>query len=206
YLVVYVIPFLKYPASPPSVGNPDTINERTTTYFGMVLVSVVSAVTMIYLGRRLTARLGAWNAALVAGAIFIVTVTVVQFLLPSINEVPEVFPATVLWNFRMASLGTQLVMWATIGLLFGALVHRRLESRQPAPDGVDHVHCRDFRRRCVESRGGRVCVSSNRSPDWGADRPRLVPAQERPHQRGHRRRPAAGSGSRPTMSPPLIHD
>jgi predicted cobalt transporter CbtA len=135
YLVVYVVPFLKYPASPPSVGNAETISERTGTYFGMVLLSLVLAVAATYLGHRLMSRLSTGNAILVASAAFIVAVAVGQLLLPTINEVPETFPATVLWNFRIASLGTQLVMWATIGLLFGALVPRQLVSEQ-----LTHTH------------------------------------------------------------------
>lgn len=79
------------------------------------------AVTAVYLGRRLTGHLGAWNAALAAGAGYLVAVAAAQALLPSINEAPEAFPVTVLWDFRVASLGTQLVMWITIGLIFGAL-------------------------------------------------------------------------------------
>jgi hypothetical protein len=128
YVVVYVVPFLKYPANPPAVGNPDTINERTATYFGMVALSAALAISATSLGRRLTSRLGAWNSALVGGAAFVVTIAVVQFLLPTINEVPDAFPATVLWNFRIASLGTQLVMWTTLGLLFGPLVARHLTT------------------------------------------------------------------------------
>lgn len=127
YLIVYVVPFLKYPASPPAAGNPGTINERTVTYFGMVLLSVLLAIAMTYLGRLLTPRLGAWNAAILAGAAFVVAMMIAQFLLPTFNEVPDGFPATALWDFRIASLGTQLVIWATIGLLFGALVTRLQE-------------------------------------------------------------------------------
>ena len=52
-----------------------------------------------------------------------------DFLLPAINEVPDGFPAVLLWRFRMASLGMQAVMWATIGLLFGALTERAMESK-----------------------------------------------------------------------------
>ncbi len=139
YLVVYVVPFLKYPASPPSVGNAETISERTGTYFTMVLLSLALAVAATYLGHRLSSRLSSWNATLVASAAFIMAVASAQFLLPSINEVPETFPATVLWNFRIASLGTQLVMWATIGLLFGALVARHLESEEFTQDRVSHA-------------------------------------------------------------------
>jgi len=50
--------------------------------------------------------------------ITIVAVIVAACVLPGINEVPEAFPAVVLWQFRMASFGMQLLMWATIGLLF----------------------------------------------------------------------------------------
>jgi predicted cobalt transporter CbtA len=139
YLVVYVVPFLKYPASPPSVGSAETISERTGTYFGMVLLSLALAAAATYLGHRLTSRLSTWNATLIASAAFIVAVASVQLLLPGINEVPETFPATVLWNFRIASLGTQLVMWATIGLLFGALVVRQLESENPTKSRVSHA-------------------------------------------------------------------
>jgi predicted cobalt transporter CbtA len=36
----------------------------------------------------------------------------------------------VLWQFRIASLGAQLIMWATIGLVFGALTERAAASRK----------------------------------------------------------------------------
>ena len=51
-------------------------------------------------------------------------VEIAALLLPAVNEVPEQFPAVVLWNFRVASMGAQLIMWATLGLLFGALSQR----------------------------------------------------------------------------------
>ena len=134
YLVVFFVPFLKYPANPPAVGNHDTISQRTGLYLAMVLASVLLAVAAAYLGQRLASRLGAGNATLAASAAFVVTVALVQLLLPTINEVPDDFPATVLWDFRVASLGTQLVLWATIGLLFGALVARHLTSEAARSD------------------------------------------------------------------------
>jgi predicted cobalt transporter CbtA len=129
YLVTFVVPFLKYPANPPAVGNPETIGQRTVTYFTMVVLSIALAVAAAYLGRRLVPRLGGWNATLVGGAAFVVAAAIVALVLPGINEVPEGFPGAVLWNFRIASLGTQLVMWTTIGLVFGALVQRPLTER-----------------------------------------------------------------------------
>jgi predicted cobalt transporter CbtA len=132
YLTAFVVPFLKYPSNPPSIGNPDTIDERTAIYVVMVVVSIGLAVAATYLGRRLLPRLGAWNAALVAIAAFIVVVAVVAALMPIVSETPNGFPANVLWNFRIASLGTQLVMWTTMGLLFGALVQRHLTPKATA--------------------------------------------------------------------------
>jgi predicted cobalt transporter CbtA len=54
----------------------------------------------------------------------LVTITAIA-LLPTYTEVPADFPATVLYEFRMASLATQLSLWATIGLALGELFHRR---------------------------------------------------------------------------------
>jgi predicted cobalt transporter CbtA len=56
-------------------------------------------------------------------------------MLPPINEVPDGFPAMVLWQFRIASLGMQLVMWTTIGLLFGRLTERAMAERPRIPVG-----------------------------------------------------------------------
>lgn len=127
FLAVYLVPDLKYPANPPSVGIPETIGYRTGLYFFMVAFSIVAMGIAVTIGKQLSARLGNWNAALLAGAIFIAAVAVVQTLLPDINEVPAEFPAVVLWRFRLASLGIQLVLWTGIGLLFGHLTERSLE-------------------------------------------------------------------------------
>src|SRR5262249_34878017 len=61
-IAVYVVPFLKYPANPPAVGDPGTIGKRTTLYFLMMLLSVLLAVAAVILGKRLAPRLGTWYA------------------------------------------------------------------------------------------------------------------------------------------------
>jgi Predicted integral membrane protein len=122
WLVVFVVPFVKYPANPPGSNDGDTISQRTGLYLVMVLFSVLLAVGAIVLRQRLLPRLGAWNATLVGVAAYIVVVGIVEALMPVIKETPEDFPATVLYDFRLASLGGQLVLWAVLGLVFGALV------------------------------------------------------------------------------------
>ncbi|CAM5296869.1 Membrane protein OS=Streptomyces microflavus OX=1919 GN=Smic_74880 PE=4 SV=1 [Streptomyces microflavus] len=48
---VYIVPFLKYPANPPAVGNPDTIGKRTTLFFLMVALSLLLAVAAVIIGK-----------------------------------------------------------------------------------------------------------------------------------------------------------
>jgi predicted cobalt transporter CbtA len=125
---VYIAPNLKYPANPPSVGDPDTIGMRTGLYFAMIAISLAAMIAAWMLRNRLVARFGGWNAALISGAAYIVVVVITALALPSVNEVPEAFPAVVLWQFRTASIGAQIIMWATIGLAFGALTERAEKS------------------------------------------------------------------------------
>ena len=121
-----LVPQLKYPANPPSVGEPETIAARTALYFAMIVLSAITAVAATSTARQLARRLGAWNGAMIGGAAYLVVITVGMLILPSVSEVPAEFPATTLWNFRLASLGIETVLWTTLGLLFGALAERQL--------------------------------------------------------------------------------
>ncbi len=126
FLVIVFVPFLKYPANPPSIGRPATIDRRTELYFLMIVISIVTAVVAVRLYRGALERRGAWNAGLLAGVAFAAIIAGAQLVMPAVNEVPRAFPATVLWQFRLASLGTQLALWSTIGLGFGFLAERAL--------------------------------------------------------------------------------
>ena len=123
-VAVYVVPNLKYPANPPSVGDPETITMRTQLYFSMIAISLAAMIAAWVLRNRLLPRYGGWNAALIAVAAYLVVIVIVGLALPGVDEVPEGFPAVVLWQFRMASLGAQAIMWTIIGLGFGALMER----------------------------------------------------------------------------------
>jgi predicted cobalt transporter CbtA len=123
-VAVYVVPTLKYPANPPSVGDAETIGIRTALYFAMIAISLAAMVVAGMLRARLQPRHGQWNALLISGAVYLILVAIAGGALPSINEVPDQFPAAVLWQFRIAALGAQLILWATLGLAFGALTER----------------------------------------------------------------------------------
>ena len=143
-LSLYVVPALKYPANPPAVSLDETIRQRTALYLLMVVLSAALLIGSVFLARRLTARLGAWSATLVGAAAYVATIAVIMLVLPTIDETPgplrdaagtiiyEGFPADDLYEFRLFSLGTQVVMWATIGLVFATLVSRLVDGRQKA--------------------------------------------------------------------------
>ncbi|WP_031224191.1 CbtA family protein [Streptomyces roseochromogenus] len=128
-LAVYVVPFLKYPAAPPSVGNPDTIGKRTTLYFLMTVLSVLLAVAATILGKRLAPSLGTWWATVAAVAAFAVVIGLAYQFLPVVNEVPKDFSATLLWRFRLSALAIQIVLWSGFGLVFGELAERVLNPK-----------------------------------------------------------------------------
>lgn len=122
FVVVILVPFLKYPSNPPASSDDDTIGTRTGTYLLMVLLSVAVAVAAVWVGRRLVARFGTWNGTLLAVVGYAVVIGIIGALLPAVAETPQDFPATVLYDFRLSTLGIHVVLWAVIGLLFGALV------------------------------------------------------------------------------------
>lgn len=126
FVALILVPQLKYPANPPAVGGPDTIGQRTALYFGMLALSLAAAVAALGTGRSLVRRLGNWNAALAGSAAYVLAMAVAMQVLPAVHEVPAGFSADLLWRFRLASLGTEAVLWTTLGLVFGTLAERQL--------------------------------------------------------------------------------
>jgi predicted cobalt transporter CbtA len=132
FVSVHLVPMLKYPANPPSVGLAETIDMRTSLYFAMILISLAAMVAAGMLRLRLNPRFGNWNATLIAASAYVIVVSAVAMALPDVNEVPEGFPATVLWQFRIASLGGQAILWGALGLMFGVAAERAFAAHEPA--------------------------------------------------------------------------
>jgi hypothetical protein len=122
FLGAFLIPFLKYPANPPSVGDPSTIRERTAAYFTLVALSLLATLIAWIAARSLETRgIGASRRRLTVGAGLVVGVL---FLLLPAAPSADGFPSGTLWAFRLSSFGTKLAFWAGLGLLFGVLCER----------------------------------------------------------------------------------
>ncbi|HJV08445.1 MAG TPA: CbtA family protein [Acidimicrobiales bacterium] len=118
---VFLLPFLKYPANPPAVGDPDTIGRRTALY-------------LVAVGWSLVATWGGWRAwrALVAKgwpvaqavpaalAVWVALAAIGLVALPA-NTDPVDAPATLIWQFRLATVAGAATFWSVVGLVFGWL-------------------------------------------------------------------------------------
>lgn len=161
FLTLYAVPFLKYPANPPAIGNHDTTKPRTALYLGMIAISIVALLAAIWLGRKLAARLGNWTATVAAAASFTVVMAVVMLILPSLGhlsanrangdfatETPQPlkdssgaivfpgFPADDLYHFRLYSFAAQAILWLVIGVGFAWLAPRLLGDRTTEPSAT----------------------------------------------------------------------
>jgi predicted cobalt transporter CbtA len=140
FTVLYLVPFLIYPPNPPAVGHGETIGYRTALYFGMLAISLLAAALGIYLARTMHPKVGSWYAGLIGVGAYVVVVLIALGVMPRYDEVPAEFPASLLYEFRQASVITQAVLWGVIGVVLGEFTHRlhgkRLADKKTAPDLV----------------------------------------------------------------------
>jgi predicted cobalt transporter CbtA len=126
-----LLPALVLPANPPGVGDQATVSTRTEIYGAVLLCGVVIAVVTGLLISLLRDRGAGTVPTAVAATVLVVTlVALVVILLPgSPDTVPADMPAALVWRFRLASLGQQLVLWSGIGLGGGWLLDRAARRR-----------------------------------------------------------------------------
>jgi hypothetical protein len=134
FVAVFFVPFLKYPANPPAVGDPETIGQRSLAYASMVLISVLALVLATVVHDRLRqSGLTSERAQPIAALAWLVIVGVAMLALPA-NPDEITIPADLLWSFRLASAGGQAAFWAVTGTVFGLLsVRATARSDDSAP-------------------------------------------------------------------------
>jgi predicted cobalt transporter CbtA len=116
WFVLFLVPALKYPANPPSVGDPETIYYRQSLYLAFLAISGFSALGLAFLYRKLRslhmrkAIIPAAYAVMMAGA----------YLAMPANPDPINAPADLVIGFRITSAITITLFWCLLGVIFGA--------------------------------------------------------------------------------------
>lgn len=116
WIVLFLMPALKYPANPPAVGDPETIYYRQTLYVAFLAISGFSALGLAFLYRRMGSLnikktiIPAAYAAIIAGA---------YLAMPSSPD-PINAPMDLVIGFRAASAITLSIFWGLLGVIFGS--------------------------------------------------------------------------------------
>jgi len=115
WFTIFLIPFLKYPANPPTVGDADTVVLRQILYLLFIAISGFSAVGFFVLYKKLQNKKKGF--AFIGYAVFI---TAVFFMMPpSPDEV--IAPMDLVNGFRTMSVVAVSTFWVAEAIILGAL-------------------------------------------------------------------------------------
>lgn len=134
---VALIPGIKYPANPPAVGDPDTVNERTIQYVALIVVAIALAIGLVRLSGWLRYRVDEATRLVAVTAATVVAYGLALIVLPgSPDAIAPVVPAELVWDFRVRSLGGLALTWTVVGLGLGFALDRVSTGRAVPADPV----------------------------------------------------------------------
>jgi predicted cobalt transporter CbtA len=113
WFTIYFIPFLKYPANPPTVGDAETVVLRAVLYLSFIAISGFGAVGFYQLYKRLQKRKKI--AAFIGYAAFISAV----FIAMPANPDEVTAPMDLVNGFRVMSVLAVSIFWISLGIILG---------------------------------------------------------------------------------------
>ncbi|MBI4317847.1 MAG: CbtA family protein [Chloroflexi bacterium] len=124
---VALFPFLKYPANPPGVGDPETIQYRQILYLAFIALSVVitclAFVIQRHLSRPSARGRSTWSKwAIVLGAYAAPALLLYTAFPPNPDAV--LMPAGLVWMFRVLSFAGLALFWIAYAAGFAWLAIR----------------------------------------------------------------------------------
>jgi hypothetical protein len=131
FVAIVLVPFVKYPANPPGVGDPDTIAARTAYYLVLLVGSALAMLAAARVVWSVPSDAPPWRRPLLGAGTYIAVAGGLALWLPVVEEIPADFPAWLIWQFRLSSLGTQAVLWGGLGIGFGIASYRAAQQRAP---------------------------------------------------------------------------
>jgi len=116
-LSLYVVPFIKYPANPPAVGDPETIGLRDSLYTIYQLASGLIALGVSILMYKLQ-RIG--YIKYVIPVIYLGLVASIYAIFPA-NPDEITAPMDLVNAFRAVTFGTMVMFYLVLGTIFGIM-------------------------------------------------------------------------------------
>ena len=118
WFTMVVIPFLKYPANPPTVGDPETVVLRSILYLSFITISGFGAVGFYKLSQKFQSK-----RKLVAIIGYSIFISVVFFVMPE-NPDEITAPMDLVNEFRIMSFLGVTSFWISIGVILGLFWNR----------------------------------------------------------------------------------
>ena len=113
WLTIYIIPFLKYPANPPTVGDGETVMLRAILYVSFIALSGIGVVIFYKLSQKLQ------NNKKYFGLFgYVIFITILFFVMPE-NPDEITAPMNLVNEFRLMSVLGVSSFWISIGLILG---------------------------------------------------------------------------------------
>jgi predicted cobalt transporter CbtA len=113
WLTVYFIPFLKYPANPPTVGDPETVVFRAVLYLSFIAISGLAVIGFYQLSKKFKGRKKL--VAVIGYASFMIAVFLV--MPPNPDEIAA--PMELVNGFRIMSVIAVSIFWISVGIILG---------------------------------------------------------------------------------------
>lgn len=120
WLVLFLVPALKYPANPPAVGDPETLYQRQGLYVAFIAISGSSMLGLAILYRKV-GDLKAKKA--IIPAVYAAIMTGAYFAMPA-NPDQINAPMDLVIGFRIVSALTITMFWGLLGVTLGAFWDR----------------------------------------------------------------------------------
>jgi predicted cobalt transporter CbtA len=120
WLVLFMIPALKYPANPPAVGDHETISYRQSIYLAFLAISGFGALGLAYLYRKM----GAMHSKNIIVPAAYAAITAAAFVAMPSNPDQITAPMDLVVSFRIASAFTMSVFWGLLGIILGSFWDR----------------------------------------------------------------------------------
>jgi predicted cobalt transporter CbtA len=125
WVTLYIIPFMKYPANPPTVGDPETIVLRQMLYVAFIAISGLGAFGFYHIYKKV-------NKKVVAFAGYAAFITAVFVFMPA-NPDEITAPENLVNSFRISSAVGVSIFWLAVGVILGGLWHKLQPDRVQQP-------------------------------------------------------------------------